>query len=122
MLESLAAQLQTLQEVVVLDSDRPLSDLLGRVIDQAASCWAATGAAFTGRPAAEELVAWPRRAAPRRGATMPGPDLAPDRPIVRALAAPTRPVAVTSGEADGALLAVPLLVRSEATVSWRFVS
>ena len=35
MLESLAAQLQTLQEVVVLDSDRPLSDLLGRVIDQA---------------------------------------------------------------------------------------
>ena len=34
-LESLAAQLQTLQEVMVLDTDRPLSELLGEVIAQA---------------------------------------------------------------------------------------
>jgi signal transduction histidine kinase len=113
MLESLAAQLQTLQEVVVLDSDRPLSDLLGRVIDQASQLLGSDGccvyrfdpqldalriAAATGMPA-------------RAGDTLPTAER--DDLIVRALTERT-PVAESGEETAGALLAVPLLVRSEA--------
>jgi len=112
MLESLAAQLQTLQEVVVLDYDRPLSDLLDRVIDQASQllgsdgCWvyrydaqkeALVTAAASGAPACSEVL----------------PVSAAQDPVVRALAGRV-PVALARGPAGGALLAVPLLVRTEA--------
>lgn len=111
-LESLAAQLQTLQEVVVLDTDRPLSELLRQVIEQASQLLgsdtcrvyrfhADTGglhlAASTGEPAA---------------GTAPACD-EPGDAVARALEA-REPVAVSGGSAGGALLAVPLLVRDEA--------
>ena len=113
MLESLAAQLQTLQEVVVLDSDRPLSDLLRRVIDQASQLLGSDGccvyrydpqrdvlevAAASGLSSCGGDVCRPR------GATSPSPARSPATPRSRS---PGR-------EEGGALLAVPLLVRSEA--------
>jgi signal transduction histidine kinase len=112
MLESLAAQLQTLQEVVVLDSDRPLSDLLGRVIDQASQLLGSDACCvYRYDPQLEEL-----RVAATTGES-PCVDTLPvsrrAEPIVQALAGRT-PVAVPGGGDDGALLAVPLLVRSEA--------
>jgi signal transduction histidine kinase len=112
MLESLAAQLQTLQEVVVLDSDRPLSDLLGRVIDQASQLLGSDGCCvYRYDPEQEELEVAAASGASPCGGTISAART--DEPIVRALAAHA-PVAVTSGEHGGALLAVPLLVRSEA--------
>ena len=112
MLESLAAQLQTLQEVVVLDSDRPLSDLLGRVIDQASQLLGSDGCCvYRYDPQQQELeVAAASGASPCSGTISAART---DEPIVRALAEHA-PVAVSSGESGGALLAVPLLVRSEA--------
>ena len=111
-LESLAAQLQTLQEVVVLDSDRPLSDLLGRVIDQASQLLGSDGCCvYRYDPQLGEL-----RVAAATGES-PSLDTLPvsrrAEPIVQALA-DRAPVAVPGGAEDGALLAVPLLVRSEA--------
>jgi signal transduction histidine kinase len=113
MLESLAAQLQTLQEVVVLDSDRPLSDLLGRVIDQASQLLGSDGCSvYRYDPQDETLdVAAATGEAPRSDGALAV--TRQDDPIVRALSE-RRPVAVTGGEAGGALLAVPLLVRNEA--------
>ena len=112
MLESLAAQLQTLQEVVVLDSDRPLSDLLGRVIDQASQLLGSDGCCvYRFDPEAEVLeVAAATGSISCDGAL---PVSRRDDPVVRALAG-REPVPVARGEAGGALLAVPLLVRSEA--------
>jgi signal transduction histidine kinase len=111
MLESLAAQLQTLQEVVVLDSDRPLSDLLGRVIDQASQLLGSDGCCvYRYDPQLEEL-----RVAAATGAA-PSLDALPvsrlTEPVVQSLA-DRAPVAVPGGGEHGALLAVPLLVRSE---------
>ena len=112
MLESLAAQLQTLQEVVVLDSDRPLSDLLGRVIDQAGQLLGSDGCRVYRFDPQQQVL----RVAAASGAA-PGDEMLSAAqtgdPIVRALAA-RAPVAVLGTEADGALLAVPLLVRNEA--------
>ena len=112
MLESLAAQLQTLQEVVVLDSDRPLSDLLGRVIDQASQLLGSDGCCvYRYDPQSLELeVAAASGVSSGSGITSMART---DEPIVRALAARV-PVAVEMNEAGGALLAVPLLVRREA--------
>ena len=112
MLESLAAQLQTLQEVVVLDSDRPLSDLLGRVIDQASQLLGSDGCCvYRYDPGLQAL-----EVAAASGASQCDGGISAartDEPIVRALAA-HEPVAVERSEQGGALLAVPLLVRSEA--------
>ena len=112
MLESLAAQLQTLQEVVVLDSDRPLSDLLGRVIDQASQLLGSDGCCvYRFDPEAEVLeVAAATGSTSCDGAL---PVSRRDDPVVRALAG-RKPVPVARGETGGAFLAVPLLVRSEA--------
>ncbi|MGZ8634271.1 MAG: GAF domain-containing protein [Solirubrobacteraceae bacterium] len=113
MLESLAAQLQTLQEVVVLDSARPLSDLLRRVIDQASQLLGSDGCAvYRYDPELEALgVAATTGEAPQSGDALPLRRR--DDPIVRALAERT-PIVGSGGTAGGALLAVPLLVRSEA--------
>ncbi len=55
-LESLAAQLQTLQEVVVLDTDRPLAELLGEVIDQAGHLLGSDGCSvYRFAPESDEL-------------------------------------------------------------------
>ena len=68
-LESLAAQLQTLQEVMVLDTDRPLSELLGKVIAQASTrAPAATAAACTGTSRRRPSCVWPRPRACSRAA------------------------------------------------------
>jgi signal transduction histidine kinase len=112
MLESLAAQLQTLQEVVVLDSDRPLSDLLGRVIDQASQLLGSDGCCvYRYDLQQQELEVAAASGASSCSETIPESRTAD--PIVRALAGHA-PVAVSRDEAGGALLAVPLLVRSEA--------
>jgi signal transduction histidine kinase len=112
MLESLAAQLQTLQEVVVLDSDRPLSDLLGRVIDQASQLLGSDGCCvYRYDPERQEL-----EVAASSGVTSCSGTISAARteePIVRALARHA-PVGAARGEEGGALLAVPLLVRNEA--------
>ena len=112
MLESLAAQLQTLQEVVVLDSDRPLSDLLGRVIDQASQLLGSDGCCVYRYDSEQEVleVAAATGSSPSSGEL---PVSRRDDPIVRALA-DREPVPVPGGEGGGALLAVPLLVRNEA--------
>ncbi len=112
MLESLAAQLQTLQEVVVLDSDRPLSDLLGRVIDQASQLLGSDGCCVYRHDPQQQAL----EVAAASGASPCSVAIAAartDQPIVRALAS-HEPVAVESVEGGGALLAVPLLVRREA--------
>jgi signal transduction histidine kinase len=112
-LESLAAQLQTLQEVVVLDSARPLSELLGRVIDQASQLLGSDCCCVYRHDRRLEVlsIAASTGASPLGGEALPV--ARQDDPIVRALAE-KRTVAVSGGEAGGALLAVPLLVRSEA--------
>ncbi len=112
MLESLAAQLQTLQEVVVLDSDRPLSDLLGRVIDQASQLLGSDGCCVYRFDAEAEVL---EVAAATGSISCDGalPVSRRDDPVVRALAG-RKPVPVARGETGGAFLAVPLLVRSEA--------
>jgi signal transduction histidine kinase len=111
MLESLAAQLQTLQEVVVLDYDRPLSELLGGVIDQARQllgcdgCWI-----YRHDPQHAVLVAAAAGGDPPHGEVLPV--AAEEDPIVRAHVE-RAPVVLGAGPDAGALLAVPLLVRSE---------
>ena len=111
-LESLAAQLQTLQEVVVLDTDRPLSELLGQVIDQASQLLGSDGCCvYRVAPEADEL-----RVAAATGTSTCGAVIALTEPgdvVVRALEE-REPVAESEGDSGGALLAVPLLVRGEA--------
>lgn len=119
-LESLATQLHTLQEVVVLDTDRPLSELLRRVIEQASQLLGSDGCCLYRLDA--ELgalsVAASTGAAPELGRTLA---LSGEQgPISRALAG-GRPIAVSGGlsrdgadePGDDAFLAVPLLVRQE---------
>jgi len=111
MLESLAAQLQTLQEVVVLDYERPLSELLGGVVDQARQllgcdgCWI-----YRYDPQQEALVA------AAVGGTSPRAEIvelaAAEDPVVRTHIE-RAPVAIGGSPEGGALLAVPLLVRTE---------
>jgi signal transduction histidine kinase len=106
----LAAQLQTLQEVVVLDTDRPLSDLLGQVIEQAGQLLGSDGCRvyrFDQLTGELEISAATGASA---GATVPLP--AGDA-VLRSLEL-REPVAVTEAGSQGSLLAVPLLVRNEA--------
>ena len=112
MLESLAAQLQTLQEVVVLDSDRPLSELLRRVIDQASQLLGSDGCCvYRYDPQRDVLEVAAASGLSSCGGTLPATGSA--EPVARALAGHA-PVAVSRAQEGGALLAVPLLVRSEA--------
>ncbi len=111
-LESLAAQLQTLQEVVVLDHDRPLSALLAEVMGRAMELSRSDGclvyrydgeqdalvrAAVAGRSAGEDLLPLTRQ----------------EHPVVR-VHLTGAPAAQEHGPGGGGLLAVPLLVRAEA--------
>ena len=96
MLESLAAQLQTLQEVVVLDTDRPLSELLGRVIEQAGQLLGSDACCvYRLRPEQAGAARWPRP----RGGSRVGRSIslarAPSEPIVKALGGARTPVAVS---------------------------
>ena len=111
-LESLAAQLQTLQEVVVLDTDRPLSELLGEVIDQAGHLLGSDGCSvYRFAPESDELRMAAATGVSTRGAVIPLAE--PGDVVVRALEE-HEPVAESGGDSGGALLAVPLLVRGEA--------
>lgn len=110
-LESLAAQLQTLQEVVVLDTDRPLSELLRQVIEQASQLLGSdTSRVYRFQADTGELQLAAAAGEPAAGAAAFD---APGDAVARALEA-SEPVAVSGGSAGGALLAVPLLVRDEA--------
>ena len=111
MLASLASQLQALQEIVVLDTDRPLAELLGQVITQAGQLLGSDGCAvYRYEPETRELrlatttgtCGWERVVPLARSID----------PLVRALEG-HEPVAVPESGDDGALLAAPLLVRSE---------
>lgn len=111
MLESLAAQLQTLQEVVVLDYDRPLSELVGGVVDQARQLLGCDDCRIY-RYDPHHAVLAPAAAG---GTPTHGDALSvtsKDDPVVRAHTE-RQPVALVSGQGGGALLAVPLLVRTE---------
>jgi signal transduction histidine kinase len=109
-LESLAAQLQTLQEVVVLDTDRPLPELLGEVIEQAGHLLGSDGCCvYRFAPESDELRVAASTGASTSAAAVPLTESG--SALVRALEG-QEPVAV-SGDA-GAVLAVPLLVRGEA--------
>ncbi len=110
-LESLAAQLQTLQEVMVLDTDRPLSELLGQVIAQAGQLLGSDRCCvYRYEPETAEL-----RVAAATGVLSCSAAVSLSEesdPMVRALTG-HEPVAVTGDGEGGALLAVPLLVRQE---------
>ena len=111
-LESLAAQLQTLQEVVVLDTDRPLSELLGQVIDQASQLLGSDGCCvYQVAPETDELHVAATTGTSTCDAVIPLTE--PGDVVVRALQE-HEPVAESGGASGGALLAVPLLVRGEA--------
>jgi signal transduction histidine kinase len=127
-LESLAAQLQTLQEGVVLDPERSVADLLGHVTEQAGQLLGSDGCCLyrLDQDSGELTVAASAGAASPVGRRAIGD--ADSDPVARALGE-RRPVAVcaergsgvarghaaTGGRpaevAAGALLAVPLLVR-----------
>ncbi len=111
MLESLAAQLHTLQEVVVLDYDRPLSELLGGVVDQARQLLGCDDCRIYRFDEQRRVLV-----VAGAGETMPQPQTLPvtdtKGPIVRAHT-DREPVALGGDESEGALLAVPLLVRME---------
>jgi signal transduction histidine kinase len=110
-LESLAAQLQTLQEVMVLDTDRPLSELLGEVIAQAGQLLGSDGCCvYRYEPETAELRVAAATGVLASSGAVPLADH--DDPMVRALTG-HEPVAVTGDGEGGALLAVPLLVRNE---------
>jgi signal transduction histidine kinase len=111
LLESLAAQLQTLQEVVVLDTDRPLSELLRQVIAQAGQLLGSDGCCvFRYEPETAELrVAAATGVLADCGSAPLGESTGP---VVRAFTEHETVAARGDGE-DGALLAVPLLVRNE---------
>jgi signal transduction histidine kinase len=110
-LESVAVQLQALQEIVVLDTDRPLSELLAQVLAQAGQLLGSDGCrvyryesemrelrtvADTGLSGWERVV----------------PLAEPADPMVRAFEG-HEPVTVPGDGGGGSLLAVPLLVRKE---------
>jgi signal transduction histidine kinase len=105
-LRALDEQLRTLQEVAVLDPERPLSDLLARVIEQAALVLGSDGARLyrlergSGELLEAAATGW-----------SPPADLAS---TARALE-DRRPVASdgVAGDGAGAQLAVPLLVRDD---------
>jgi len=103
----------------VLDSDRPLSDLLGRVIDQASQLLGSDGCCvYRFHPETEVLeVAAATGSISCDGAL---PVSQRDDPVVRALAGRT-PVPVARDETGGALLAVPLLLRAPGRVPRGFV-
>jgi signal transduction histidine kinase len=105
-LESLGDQLRTLQEVAVLDRDRPLDDLLDRVIGQAARLLDADGCRLyrLERGSAKLVVAAAAGRSPTVAADMPARALAQGRPLVALGGA-------AADELQGDLLAVPLLVR-----------
>ena len=110
-LESLAAQLQTLQEVAVLDTERPLSELLGQAIEQAGQ--------LLGSDACCVYRYEPERAELRLAAATGGAGFSPAVPLAQTGDAMVRalrehqPVAVSGHDGGGAQLAVPLLVRNE---------
>lgn len=110
-LESLAQQLQALQEVVVLDTDRPLAELLGQVIEQAGQLLGSDGCCvYRYEPETEEL-----RVAAATGVLGCSAHVALSQsgdPMVRAFVG-HETVAVDADGEGGALLAVPLLVRNE---------
>jgi signal transduction histidine kinase len=132
-LESLAAQLQTLQEVAVLDPDLPLSDLLARVIEQAGQLLDSDGCSLyrLDRESGELLVAASAGDVAGAGDVHQTPP-AGSASLVRALedrrtvavsglgagdgrnsaTAPALPAGATAA-GRGALLAVPLLVRDD---------
>lgn len=110
MLESLAAQLQTLQEVVVLDYDRPLSELLGGVVEQARQLLGCDDCRiYRFDEQRQVLVAAGAGGTAAHSPTLP---LTEGGPVVRAHIE-RQPVALRGDGPEGALLAVPLLVRSE---------
>jgi signal transduction histidine kinase len=112
MLELLAAQLQTLQEVVVLDYERPLSELLGGVVDQARQLLGCDDCRiYRYEPKHALLVPQAAGGAPPHGESLPV--AAAEHPVVRAQVE-LAPVVRGGGPEGGALLAVPLLVRTEA--------
>jgi signal transduction histidine kinase len=111
-LASLAAQLQALEEVVVLDTDKPLADLLGRVIAEAGRLLSSDGCAvYRYEPETREL----------RLATATGsgewdtvvPLARSGDPLVHALEAREPVTLAGDDDGGGALLAVPLMVREE---------
>jgi signal transduction histidine kinase len=109
-LKSLAEQLQTLQEVVVLDIDRPRADLLSSIVERASQLMGSDGCCVYRLDAGGEalLVAASAGIAPLVGDILP---LAAEQdPVARAFAG-RRPVSAPD-EGD-TLLAVPLLVRGK---------
>jgi signal transduction histidine kinase len=122
-LESLATQLQTLQEVVVLDFDRSLPDLLAAVIEQAGQLLGSDGACVYRLDAASGAlsVAASAGAAPRMGDV---PVASREQELVVRALAERAPIALPAerrvdgngsrdAESASTLLAVPLLVRQE---------
>ena len=105
-LESLGDQLRTLQEVAVLERDRPLDDLLDRVIDQAARLLDADGCRLyrLERDSGELIAVGASVQAPGTGPVAATRALAEGRPLVT-LGGSVAP------DLRGDLLAVPLLVR-----------
>jgi signal transduction histidine kinase len=110
-LESVAVQLQALQEIVVLDTDRPLSELLGQVLAQAGQLLGSDGCrVYRYEPEMRELrtVADTGLSGWERVVSL----AEPADPMVRAFEG-HEPVTVPGDGGGGALLAVPLLVRNE---------
>lgn len=105
-LESLGDQLRTLQEVAVLDRDRPLDDLLEGVIEQAAQLLDADGCRLYRLEGGGDglAVAASSGGAPQLGSAAARRALDEGRPLV-ALDGAVAP------DLRGDLLAVPLLVR-----------
>jgi signal transduction histidine kinase len=111
-LESLGEQLRTLQEVAVLDPDRPVSDLLDRVIDQAGQLLGSDGCWLyrLERDSGELVVAASSGFPPPGGLPPAQRALGGGRPVVVNDGAGARHEPAPSGR-YGDLLAVPLLVR-----------
>jgi len=105
-LEALGDQLQTLQEVAVLDRDRPLDDLLGSVIEQATQLLDGDGCLLYRRAVdgGDLTVAATSGYAPQGAPGAAARALSGGRPLVAFGDEP-------AGDGRGDLLAVPLLVR-----------
>ncbi len=121
-LHSLAAQVQRLQEVSVLDSDRPLSELLLDVVRQARQLLGSDGGSLFRFEAAEHVLSL-QAADGLSDDRTPTPLPIGDDPLGRAVSS-RRPVAlpdVAAGQSDvrspdigcRACLAVPLVVRDD---------